>query len=176
MQFVYYKSFVPSPPTYIQTHTHTHIYRCVILCYRVPRAAQPLRGRVSGGGFITIITPRNPERIPARQWSFIGAPPPGRFPIGRRGRLNSRRERWHACAAAPVQAPAAAATRHPPPAIHRQSFHVTRDRSSSLRDRSTLHCASLFRRRRRSDALSLLPTPQRWGIVRARVRLGYSLL
>jgi len=56
----------------------------------------------------------------ARQWSFIGAPPPGRYPIGRRGRLISQRERWHACAAAPEQAPSAAATRHPPPAIHRR--------------------------------------------------------
>jgi len=53
----------------------------------------------------------------ARQWSFIGAPPLGRYPIGRYGRL---RERWHACAAAPEQAPTAAATRHPPPAIRRR--------------------------------------------------------
>lgn len=87
----------------------------------------------------------------ARQWSFIGAPPLGRYPIGRHGRLIGQRERWHACAAAPDQAPTAAATRHPPPAIRR--------RPVSSRPRPFLVFARPNVRRSSSLRVSVSPTP-----------------
>jgi len=167
MQFVYYKSFVPSPPTYIPARIiYIDAYNIMLLS----AAAQPLRVRVDGG-VITVITRRNPECIRRASGPLLvrrrlgGAPlvVAGGWSVRGRGgthappRPNKLRQRR-------------------PPGTHRPPFiasplRVARDRSSSLLVPTSvpLLCASVLRRRRRSDALSLLPSPQRWGIVRARV-------
>lgn len=167
VQFVYYKSFVPSPPTY------NIIYRWVISSV----AAQPLRGRVDGG-VITIITPRNPECIRRASGPLLVRRRLGGTPL-------VVTDGWSVRGRGGTHAPPRPTKlrQRRPPGTHRPPFiagpfRVARDRSSSLHDPTSavpLLCESVFRRRRRSDALSLLPTPQRWGIVRARVRHSYSL-